>query len=139
MSTPSFYINAVEVNVCGLTLIPGDIIFVTWSFTGSPGYDSCYAAVRPIADFLSANAIVAQVDQPHPQCGGASTNIKIPKVPLNQSFPFDGSQFTVRVNTPQTNGIYADSCSFRYVLQPSNKSCTLPNTNSELIRLAPVQ
>ena len=113
---PRYYLNKVDIDVCGSTLTPGKVIFLTWTFTGSPGYESCYAAVRPISDLHSDEAIVAQVDDPHPQCGGSSTNIKIPQQPINSSFPFDRSEFIVRVNTNDTNGIYADSCTFRYAI-----------------------
>lgn len=113
---PKYYLNKVDIDVCGSTLTPDKDIFLTWTFTGTPGYEECYAAVRPIADLRSNGAIVAEVDKPHPQCGGSSTNIKIPRQPINPSYPFDGSQFIVRVNTNWTNGIYADSCTFRYVV-----------------------
>jgi hypothetical protein len=79
---PRYYINVVNINVCGKTIIPDDIIFVTWTFTGAPEYDDCYTAVRPISNLHHPdddNAIVAEANDPAPQCGGASTNIRIPK------------------------------------------------------------
>ena len=110
---PSYYLGVVNVDGCGSTKLPGDSIFVSWSIIdGAPGYNSCYVAVRPIADLKNDGAIVADV-KPYPQCGGSSTNVVIPELPINPSFPFNGSLFTVRVNTMHGNGIYADSCTFK--------------------------
>lgn len=111
---PGYYINAVNINVCGRTIIPDDVIFVSWTFTGAPEYDGCFAAVRPISNLHHPEDDNATVAEVRAQCGGASTNIRIPRTPLNTSFPFDGQrEFIVRLNT--NIGIYADSCTFRFV------------------------
>jgi hypothetical protein len=55
------------------------------------------------------------LDRPYSEhCSQASgVNIQIPTQPINASFPFNGSDFLVRINTDA--GTHADSCVFQYV------------------------
>ena len=101
-----------SIDKCGQTLVPGDFIFVQWSLNGDPEQDTCCVAVRPVNDLFDDTAYVAE-SPTHPQCAGASANIVIPQQPHNTSFPFNGSEFVVRINTDTGNGIHSDSYIFK--------------------------
>ncbi|KAK0886534.1 hypothetical protein LTR02_018049 [Friedmanniomyces endolithicus] len=109
-TTPPYYISNVVASGCGSVLVPGDILYVNWDIYGDASYDTCYLGIRPISDLMTDDAVVAEA-APHPQCFGTSANIVIPKVPKNAAFPFNGSHFVARINTPDK--LHADSCTFK--------------------------
>jgi len=103
------FTGPVSIDKCGQTLVPGDFIFVQWSLNGDPEQDTFFVAVRPVNDLFDDTA-----ESPtHPQCAGASANIVILQQPHNTSFPFNRSEFLVRINTDTGNGIHSDSCIFK--------------------------
>ena len=112
-TTPPYYISNVVASGCGSVLVPGDILYVNWDIYGDASYDTCYLGIRPISDLMTNDAVVAEA-APHTQCFGTSANIVIPKVPKNAAFPFNGSHFVARINTPDK--LHADSCAFKYVV-----------------------
>ncbi|GCB25318.1 hypothetical protein AAWM_08203 [Aspergillus awamori] len=106
----SYGFNSITVDECGNTLVPGDIISVSWTLNANPGSDTCFVSIRPFSDLVDDDAYVAKPPD-HPSCVQGGVNIQIPSTPLNSSFPYNNSYFLVRINTPVQT--HADSCVFK--------------------------
>lgn len=89
------------------TVVPGETVHISWSFSSNPGYDSCYIAIR---SFANPDLIVTDIN-PHPQCGASSADLVIPQTPINSSVLYNGTRVNVRINAAY--GTYSDSVPFR--------------------------
>ncbi|THX34603.1 hypothetical protein D6D10_07535 [Aureobasidium pullulans] len=114
----SYFIQALDIGdaFCNTVFIAGTIISPRWAITNMTdvGDDTCWLAIRPSWNNVDDNAYVNGV---HVRCAFTSTNIYIPLTPFNQSLPYNGSSYIVRLISPAPNNITLDSCPFQIEAQ----------------------
>jgi hypothetical protein len=106
-----YYIIGVHPDVCGQTLTPGDTINVAWSlsnYNDVSQYDGCYLAVRSTLVPDDANAYVTDK---HVNCVAGGTSLVIPDVAHDTNLRYNGSLFTVRMNS-DNYGDMVEPCTF---------------------------
>jgi hypothetical protein len=93
-----YVLSSYSIDQAGNTLVPGNIIHVTWSLQNTPGpLDTCYFAVRSLTNMVDANAYVTDM---HIACDAYSFNMEIPLKPNDTALLYNGGSFVVRFIPP---------------------------------------
>ncbi|KAG0009139.1 hypothetical protein BGZ81_003611 [Podila clonocystis] len=100
---PRWSLHSPIISQAGGTLVPGDMLIITWSISGDPHLESCEVALRSLDD---PQRVVTEV-LPQPRCGSGSSTLVIPNSPLNTTLLYGGEWFVVRINTKL--GRYVDT------------------------------